>query len=136
MSSDPVKRSDMLDKKLAERPDLNKSVAFLLAADKRNTMLRRWLTLSMVFDIILTFSIGYIFVQSQVNRANIVSNHNALVASCNAGNEFRQTNLVLWHYILAIPPDPPLTPSQQVTADQFRVVVDKTFASRDCKTIK
>lgn len=133
--TDTVARSDELDKKLEQVPDIDKAVSDLITSGAQNRRLIRWVITSIVFEVVLTFAIGFVFVQTQFARANTISNKNALIASCNSGNEFRKSNLVLWQYILDIPPETPRTQQQTDKTAKFQEFLDKTFALRDCTRI-
>lgn len=135
MSTDPVKRSDDLDRKLQEHPDIDKSVKTLIEGSKRMRTLINLVIVSLVFEFFLTVAIAYVFSVAQYNKSNVVSNQKALVASCNAGNEFRKSNLVLWQYILNIPTDRVPTPEQTQRTQNFQAFLDKTFALRDCSNL-
>jgi len=125
-------RNAELDKKLEENP-IDEIVGSLVRADRRRKGQVRWLALSLALDVLLTLAFGWVTIQTHRISTKAESNQNAIARSCETSNEARKNNLVLWDYILEIPPVQPLTAEQLQQRDQFKVFVQKTFAQRDCQ---
>lgn len=133
---DLIRRSDQLDDKLDNMPNsLDKTVAGLVTYGRQNRTLIRWLTVSIVLELFLAIGFMFVLTQQQINSNTIKTNRNAIITSCNSGNEFRKDNLELWQHILAIPPTTPQTDEQIRTREEFTTFINNTFAPRDCSKL-
>lgn len=135
MKGDPVLRSDKLDEKLANAP-VDEAISTIIAYSKRSRTIIKYLSILTVLAIIIVIGIAYLFAETQANKSRLENNHNSLVAACESGNEFRRTNLLLWDYILSLPPREPRTDAEKKKIAEFQAFVDKTFAPRDCSQIE
>jgi len=63
--------------------------------------------------------------------------HEAQVQSCQNGNDSREQNRVLWHFILAASAanNPKMTPRQRKLSKDMLTWVDKLYAPRDCSDL-
>lgn len=128
-------RNAHLDKRI-EKTDLPKAVDTLFKAAKKQKRFTRLLAITVIFDVLLTAAFGFITWRTHQIAQQSESNRSALMRSCNITNEGRANNKKLWDYILKLPPSQERTPDQEKRLDEFRAFVDKTFAQRDCSSIK
>lgn len=63
--------------------------------------------------------------------------HEAQVQSCESGNDLREQNRVLWHFILAASAanNPDQTPREKKLSGQMLTWVDQLYAGRDCSDL-
>lgn len=132
---DPVVSSDKLDEH-PEMKGLYKNVADLAAYGRRSRRLIRWVIALAIFEVIIIIALGAAFFQLQMNQEDIKKNTTSILASCESGNNFRASQITLWDYILAIPPQTPPSPEQDKRIADFKDFVHKTFSPRDCSVIK
>lgn len=132
-------RADALDKKLAHN-DIDASITVLV----HDARLRRrqiiGLTISIIFDIILTIAFAILSIQARDTAINVKNSQATIISSCQTGNEFRTTEAALWNHILALQPVmTDLTPEQQTQRDKtvadFQTYLKTTFAPRNCNDI-
>lgn len=128
-------RNKELDKKLGNI-DLNKAVSTLINDAKRSKRRVRLLAISLLFDLLLTLGLGVVSVKTHNAAVQAETNKAALLRSCQTTNEARANNAVLWDYLLALQPEKPLTPNEIKFRTEFTALKVKTFAPRDCSTIK
>jgi hypothetical protein len=139
MSGTLDQRSQELDKKMEDNP-IDESIDVLVRDAKRRRRQIFWLTISLMLDVLLTIGFGFLSVQTYNAATTAQHSQNAIVASCEAGNEFRVTEAALWNHILNLQPViTNLTPEQQAQRDktvaEFREYLKTTFAPRDCSNI-
>lgn len=140
---DAVARSDALDAELEGNP----VVMNLVRISRQHSLLLKVLIGSLLFDFALSGAIFFLTVTtshtadqaSQAAKA-ATSAQTQAYNQCLASNDSRHTQLQLWEFILALPPDPNLTPEQrqrqQVESARFRRYVQKKLAPRDCNKLK
>src|ERR1035437_1191828 len=116
-------RNSALDKQIEATPNLENGLAHVIKYGHQNRRLINWVIVSLTLDIILTVILTGVFMRQQHNQNTILDNHNAIVYSCTATNESKKGNLVLWQYVLALPPASPRTPTQQTAIDDFSALV-------------
>lgn len=128
-------RNEKLNKKIDDT-DLPSAVAVLVKDAKKRKLQVRWLGVSILLDIILTFGVGYLSIQNNRVASQAENNQQALVQSCETTNGSRANNKQIWDYLLAVQtPNVPTLQQQQVRS-QFQSLVDTTFAPRDCNSLK
>lgn len=127
-------RNDELNKKISET-DLPNAVATLITDAKKRKRQLIGLTVSLVVDVLLTLGFGFLAVQTHATANKSESNQQALVSTCEATNEARANNKMLWNYLLDLPTPNAQTLQQKQVRDKFSAFVDKTFAPKDCSTI-
>lgn len=127
-------RNAVLEQKLKENP-IDQSIATLEKAAKRQSRTNKLLTISIVFDLLLTVGLAFGWQQNHSLAVKADSNHAAIVRNCETGNDARANNKQLWDYLLAQQPSQPVTPEQQKRITDFKNFVDKTFEPRDCSVI-
>lgn len=136
---DPVSRSDHLDKRLADMPNsIDKTVENLVKSGQRLQRLVNLVIVSIALEFMLIAGLGVLYLNNAQQDDVINLNQRSLIANCEAGNNFREDNLVLWKYIIALPPSdnrPPRTAEDQQRIDEFERFVERTFALRDCQNL-
>jgi hypothetical protein len=125
-------RDDELNQKMVDSPPEEAIKILVKDANRRKRQLRL-LTISVIFDIVLSLALAYGWQQNHSLAIKAETNKNAIIHNCETSNDSRKKNHVLWDYILALPPAQPLTSDQQLQRDNFSKFVDQTFAQRDCK---
>ena len=123
-------RNDQLEADL-EGNTIDKSIATLTKAAKRQKIQILVLALSVALDLLLT--VGLIGAYQKVE-----TNTQAIKARCEQTNASRANNKELWTYLLSVPPDPsrpPRTAGEQAALDAFAKKVDSTFAPTDCTKV-
>lgn len=100
-------------------------VAITAKVGKRNRRMIRWLALSIVVDVILTFGLGWATIR--LNQVT-ASAH----TRCESGNVFRANNTQLWEHILTLPPGATQTAKQKQQTDDFRKYLLKVDAPVKC----
>jgi hypothetical protein len=128
MADDLISRSDALDERVAGSSEVQALVRY----SHRTRLLLRWLAVSLAFDFILSVGLGYVAIRGQRVAVQANSIQERARVGCLSGNEFRKTQLQLWHYILDLPPTTPRTPAQDAQQAAFRAYVDGQFALRKC----
>lgn len=100
------------------------------------------LAVSVVFDICLSvvaFGFGWeihnVAAQAHSATSGATAAHNAAVASCKAGNDFRGQDRQLWQQLLSLSTGPQ-TPAQAVATAKFVAYLNVHDALRDCNAIK
>lgn len=127
-------RNAELEKKLAGSPLPLAIEALIKDASKRKRQVRL-LTISIFLDILLTIGLAVVSLNTHKLATQADSNQQAIIRSCETGNEARANNKQLWTYLLNIPTPNAPTFQQQQVRDQFSAFVDKTFAPRDCSKV-
>jgi hypothetical protein len=127
-------RNAELNKQLEVNP-IDKTIDTLLKADQRNRRHILLLTLSLIFDLVLSVVLAFGWHNNHNLAIRAETNRDAIIRNCETSNESRAKNKQLWTYILNLPPSngQTVTPDQQKRIDNFKVFVDDTFAQRDCK---
>lgn len=128
MADDLIARSDDLDDKIAGSSDVQAIIRY----GHRTRLLLRWLAVSLAFDLVLSLGLGYVAIRAQQLAEQANSIQDRARAGCLSGNEFRKTQLQIWHYILDLPPTSPRSAAQEAQQAQFRAYVDGQFALRKC----
>ena len=132
---DSVDRSDELDKKLDAMPEsIDETVKNLIDSGKRTKRLIHLVILSIFIEAALTIGISLFFISQSAQNVQITINKQNLIANCKSNNDFRDSQVKVWNYVLAIPSTTPQTPAQQKTLANFKTYVDNTFALRNCDT--
>lgn len=124
-------RNQELNDKIAGS-DLDQAVAALLADAKKRRRQIRLLFISIILDILLTIGLTGLSLVTHQLASNAENAQDAIIHSCQVGNEARANNKQLWAYLLSLPTPNPPTLEQQKVRQQFADFVDKTFAPRDC----
>lgn len=135
--NDLVQRSDTLDV-IVNRSDVSRSIEQLQTSGERLKKLVKYTRIAIGLEFLLVVGFVIVFTLTQVNRSSLESARASVIASCNANNEFRKDNLVLWKYILAVPRDPsrPVqTPTERENVKNFTAYVENVFSPRDCERI-
>lgn len=135
-AKDPVQRSDELDEKLSKATDVEEQIGALAKEGKRTRKLVLYLAISVGVNVALTIVLAVVFYNQNIIQDKLIKNQNNIVASCNAGNEFRRSNLRIWDYLLDQPPTVPRTIDEQRQLNKFRNIVTDTFRLRDCEKLK
>lgn len=128
-------RNAALNQRIKET-DLPSAVAVLINDAKRRKLQVRWLAISILLDVLLTFAFGFVSVKTHQIATAADSNHQAIVRNCETSNEARANNKQIWGFLLAVQTPQVPTLQQAQTRQQFQQLVDKTFAPRDCTQIK
>jgi hypothetical protein len=106
---------------------------------KRSRRLINLLGVSLVFDILLSFGLGYVAIRANTasNKAAAATsaarvNANNAVSACQSANTNAATNLQVLNYILNRPTPDPQTPTQIAAAGELKDYVAKAFAQHVC----
>lgn len=133
-------RADALDERLKDNP-IDAAISTLTRDAKRRRRQIIALTISLVLDVFLTIGFAALSIQARDTAEAASKSQASIIASCQAGNEFRLTEGALWNHLLSLPPVGPsnLTPEQQAQQDKlvadFKTYLKTTFAPRDCSNI-
>lgn len=128
-------RNDKLNKRLQANP-IDSTIATLIKADQRHRRHIILLTISLIFDLLLSIFLAFGWHANHNLAIRAESNHDAIIRSCETSNESRAKNKELWTYILSLPPSndgQASTPEQQKRLNDFKVFLDDTFAPRNCQ---
>lgn len=120
-----ITKADDLDRRIDKQTEL---VIHELVTYKDRAI--KWQIATTISLVLMFFLfIGGVFVILKVR-----DNSTSLKAFCEATNRANESQIILWHFILDIPPDPnePLTDEQKQIEVQFTDLVDRTFAPHDC----
>lgn len=104
----------------------------LKAYGRRNRRLIRIVTLSVIFDVLLSFGLGYATWRASRASDQAARASSALTVNCLAGNESRKIQTDLWNTVLAFPQPNP-TPEQEAQTQKFKDYIATAFVIRDCK---
>lgn len=127
-------RNEALNKKL-DATELPRAVDTLIKdADRRKKQVRL-LAFSIALDFVLTIGLSFLSIQTHGIAGRSESNEQAIVRSCEANNESRAKNKIIWSYLLSQPQTQPVPPDQQAQRDRFSKLVNDTFAPRDCNNV-
>lgn len=115
---------------------LSNNVGSLASTTTTNRRYIRMLAISLVFDICLSFGLGFATYKANEasHKANRAADALALVqkSSCIAGNTTRGIDLNLWDFVLDLPVTQPRTDDQRKEVAQLRAYVIKAFGQRAC----
>jgi hypothetical protein len=136
MKRDIITRSDNLDKRMDTAGSPDEMINDLVKYGRQNRRLIKWIFISVALDILLTASLSFVFLRQQHNQNSILATSNFVTAGCKSGNDIRAAEIKLWNYVLSFPPATPRTPAQNQQVADFKVFLDKTFAPRNCGTLK
>lgn len=125
-------RDDELNKQMAEHP-AEQSIQVLVKDAARSKRRMRILTISVIFDILLTIGLATVSFKTSELAHLAQSNKQAVLANCQTANESRKNNRDLWEFAFSLPPNQPPTPEQTQRIAEFKKFVAKTFAERDCQ---
>lgn len=139
---DIVSRADATDARMGD--DAEGMIRSLVRGLDHQRRVSRWLALSIVLDIAMTFMVVFFFtrgveqgVQIDRNSAAVAQARVTQRASCLSGNEFRENERLLWDRILSLPPAPGRTPEQVAasvkTTASINSFLDVAFKLRVCK---
>lgn len=98
----------------------NVAIVNLTATTRRSRRLIHVLAVSLVFDVLLSLGLAYLFGQ----------NRDAVRQACRDGNLTRAGSVQLWEGIAEA--SPPSTPEQKQRTDAVLALVHQTYAPRDC----
>lgn len=127
---DLLARADDLNQKLEEVP----FDQVLKQYTRQRSLLK--LLLALVVALFLVVAVlGVVTMQVRRNSHDIATAQDIVVANCEAGNEFRKGERELWGFIFEAPTATPRTPEQQKQFDDFKAIVDRIFAPRDCSAL-
>lgn len=126
-------RDNALNEQMATHP-AEESIRILVKDANRRKRQLRLLTISVVFDIVLSLALTYGWQLNHNLAIKAETNRSAILRGCEVSNEARAKNKQLWAYILELPTadGQPRTPEQQKRVDDFRRFINDTFAPRDC----
>lgn len=127
-------RNRELNKKIGET-DLPKAVSVLIADAKKRRRQVRWLTFSIILDLLLTIGLAYNSAQTRNIASQAESNKAALIARCESTNEARAKNEKLWDYLIEQSKGVPRSEKEQKFFDQFITLKDETFAPANCNDL-
>lgn len=127
---DLLARADDLNQKLEEVP-FDK---VLEQYNRQRSQLK--LLLALVAALFLVVAVlAVVTMQVRRNAHDIATAHDVFVTNCESGNGFRAGERELWGFIFEAPPAAPRTPEQQRQFDDFKAIVDRIFAPRDCSAL-
>lgn len=124
-------RNSQLEERLKDS-DLSKAVEVLVKDAKKRKRNEKILAISILLDVLLTLGLGLVSIQTHRIAVKADTNRNALIRTCESGNEARKNNREIWDYVLEITANAP--PNAQ--REKFISKVNATFAPRDCSSIK
>lgn len=127
-------RNEELNRKINDT-DLPNAVATLVVDARKRKKQLRLLAISIFLDLLLTVGLGFVSVQTHEIAVKAESNQQSLMRSCEATNEARANNKVLWDHVFELTTSQTRTPDEQAEMDNFKGFVQKTFAPRDCSAL-
>lgn len=89
-------------------------------ATRRSRMLIRFLAVSLVFDVLLSLGLAFLY----------NDNREAVREACREGNSTRAGSIALWEATIA--GSPTTTPEQQARTERFEAKLHEVYAPRDC----
>lgn len=125
-------RSDALDEQMAKHP-VEEAIKVLVKDANRRKRQLRILTISVIFDILLTLGLAAVSYKTNELAHLAQSNRQAVLANCEVSNNSRKDNRDLWDFAFALSPTQPLTDEQKAQQAVFKQFVNKTFAERNCQ---
>jgi hypothetical protein len=98
--------------------------------------LTKWIGVLVLVNVVALALLGYGFTRIQSNTNTIKHNTVSSKANCQAENEFRSNDRLLYLYVEPIPPPPGLTAAQEVQRDKddalLNSLLGSTFKLRKC----
>lgn len=128
-------RNAELEEKLEHNP-IDENIQTLIRADKRRKAQVTLLAISIFIELLLSVALAYGWSQNHKLAIQAESNHMAILRNCETSNEARANNKQLWDYLLTQTPSQPPTAEQEKRIADFEAFVNKTFAPRDCSSLK
>lgn len=121
---------------------LSYQIASLQAAIRRNRNVVRFLTVSLVFDIVLSLGLAYAThraltatdeAKAATDKASaaIAANAEAIRVGCLSANETRAQDLAMWNGLVALFPPATTQEGRQRVENILRLAAE-TFAPKDC----
>lgn len=129
---DLVAEADAVDAK----SDVDGASSMVRALSKglhRQRTVTKWLIVSLVLDVLLTFGLIYYVRLSHVQTVQIATNQHV---SCLSGNAFRKNDRAIWTHILSLPRSTTQTyaqvKAQAATTAELGKYLDRAFKLRVC----
>lgn len=101
--------------------DLSGDIGDIREYAQRTRHFTRWLTVSILFDVLLSCALGFIAVETRT-------------ATCRAGNEFKRADKARWEYIVSLTPVP-TDPHDKAIRDKFVAYINAADELRTCSIL-